>query len=597
MTDSENSVETGTSKVRTLTAKGKIYQVELMKDQMSSAQRAWRKQMNKVSNIIVDSSNVDVLKSERSFLETKMEILNATNERFYESLESDFDAKKEVMMKFESLEREHSETLRKINDRIQEIKHENGSERSRTSKRSSRTSQSSKSEQSSVASSLARKTAIAANVARLKTELEFADAEAQKTTALKEYEDELKRFKLTKELALAKAEMEAVIKTEISGNGELPQELDKGLVLENYLQRQASSVTNYADNLTVVTNVESSEEPFEESGPSNEAIPSVNNATETSPTNRNPGNEPICTPNQRPVIKTPNPLNPFSPEFEPRVFPRSEEPYYPAEVKPDECCYPRQDTEFVQKSDPPNTLIVEDSITRLADILSQRRLQDSLPLPEPEVFSGDLLQYPVWLKSFETIIERQTDKVSQRLYYLGKYTAGEPKEAISGLLLLETAEAYKQAKKILSDRFGHPFLVADAYRKKINEWPKIPPNDGTSLRKFSDFLIHCQTAMDTVRYLDILDDPDENQRIVRKRPRYLIDRWSREVDRWLNRDEDQRHSGVTLLEATGNETGYPPFSVFCRFLQRESRIACNPVTAVTERRSKQRRSKQSKKIL
>lgn len=169
------------------------------------------------------------------------------------------------------------------------------------------------------------------------------------------------------------------------------------------------------------------------------------------------------------------------------------------------------------------------------------------------------------------------------MYYLGKYTAGEPKEAISGLLLLETAEAYKQAKKILSDRFGNPFLIADAYRKKINEWPKIPPNDGISLRKFSDFLIHCHTAMNSVKYLNVLDDPDENQRMVRKLPRYLIDRWSREVDRRLNKDEDQRHGEVSQPEVTESESGYPPFSVFCRFLQRESRIACNPVTTVKQK--------------
>ena len=147
-----------------------------------------------------------------------------------------------------------------------------------------------------------------------------------------------------------------------------------------------------------------------------------------------------------------------------------------------------------------------------------------LPLPEPEIFGGDLLHYPLWLKSFETIIEGQTDKVSQRLYYLGKYTRGEPREAISGLLLLETADAYRRAKKILAERFGNPFLVADAYRKKINEWPKIPPNDGTSLRRFSDFLVHCQTATKTIKYLKVLDDPDENQKMLQKLPRYLIDR-------------------------------------------------------------------------
>jgi len=189
----------------------------------------------------------------------------------------------------------------------------------------------------------------------------------------------------------------------------------------------------------------------------------------------------------------------------------------------------------------------------------------------------------VWLKSFETIIEGQTEKVSQRLYYLGKYTAGEPKEAISGLLLLETAEAYKQAKRILSDRFGNPFLIADAYQKKINEWPNIPPNDGISHRKFSDFLIHCHMVMNSVKYLNVLDDPDENQRMVRKLPRYLVDRWSQEVDRQLNKDEDQRLGDVSQFVATEGESGYPPFSVFCRFVQRESQIACNPITTVKQK--------------
>ena len=108
----------------------------------------------------------------------------------------------------------------------------------------------------------------------------------------------------------------------------------------------------------------------------------------------------------------------------------------------------------VKTSESPCKSTVEDLLTRVANILSQRRLQDTLPLPELEVFSSDLLYYPVWLKSFETIIDGQTEKVSQRLYYLGKYSTGEPKEAISGLLLLETEDAYKQVRKILYDRFG-----------------------------------------------------------------------------------------------------------------------------------------------
>ena len=147
---------------------------------------------NKLSNLLVDSTTVEFLKTERGFLETRMEILNAANKRLYEALEENYETKKEAKMKFEILERQHSETLRKIySERITE------SGRSQNSKRSSRDSQSQKSNGSLVASSskLTRKTAIAANVARLKTELEFTDTEGRKTTALREHEDEPKRFK------------------------------------------------------------------------------------------------------------------------------------------------------------------------------------------------------------------------------------------------------------------------------------------------------------------------------------------------------------------------------------------------------------------
>ena len=563
MSDSEDSIGIGSSRVRNLTEKGKTYHLQILEDQRSSAQRSWRKQLNRVINVIADTTNPNLSMSERTFLEAKMEFLSAANERLYDFLEGNYDAKKEAIKKFESIEREHSDTLRKANERICELKQETGSEKSRISGRSSQDSHSRKSNGSSIASSLAKRTAIAANVARLKTK-KFADAEAQKTRALKEHEDELKRFKLTKELAVAKAEMEALIKNEgdeIVAKESLPDEIDKNYVLQNYLKTQASSVTN-VDNLTLETNVESVDRPLAES-PSNNGIPVVKNEPVATPSEINPADETISLPKQEPAIPTSKSLNPFAPEFEASPFPRYD-PHYTADYEP----YEHQEA---KTSDSPRKSTVEDPLTRLADILSQRRLQDTLPLPEPEILSGDLLHYPIWLKSFETIIEGKTEKVSQILYYLGKYTTGEPKEAISGLLLLETEDAYKQAKKILSDRFRNPFLVADAYRKKINEWPKIPPNDGTSLHKFSDFLIHCQTATNT-------DDPDENQRMVRKLPRYLVDRWSREVDRWLNKDEDQPRSEITSSEARKGEVGYPPFSVFCRFLQRESRIACNPVT-------------------
>ena len=72
MSDSEDSIGTETDRIRNLTEKGKNYHLQLLEDQRSSAQRSWRKQLNKIINLIADLTNLDLLKSERTFLETKM---------------------------------------------------------------------------------------------------------------------------------------------------------------------------------------------------------------------------------------------------------------------------------------------------------------------------------------------------------------------------------------------------------------------------------------------------------------------------------------------------------------------------------------------
>ena len=160
----------------------------------------------------------------------------------------------------------------------------------------------------------------------------------------------------------------------------------------------------------------------------------------------------------------------------------------------------------------------EDPFSRLADLLVERQDHNKLPCPQPEVFSGDFLQYPIWIKAFETFIDGKTKSSAERLYYLSKFTSGEAKESICGLLSLNSEEVYVRAKKILVSRFGNAFLVSNAYRKKIESWPKIAPNDSLGLRRFSDFIQHCKTAMNSIQYLNVLNDPEENQKILNKLP-------------------------------------------------------------------------------
>ena len=198
--DPEDSTTSRGSRIKFPTEKGEYYKLQLLKDQSSAAKRSWRKQLNKISNLVVDSVDLGCLTSERVFLEKKMEILNAANERLLDFLADNFDEKKQELSKIEALETEHSSALRRINERIAEIKQGTGSQRTQTSKRSSRSFQSRRSKESSVPS-VGRKSAVAANVARLETDLKLAEAEARKTTALKEHEDDLKRPRLAKKMS------------------------------------------------------------------------------------------------------------------------------------------------------------------------------------------------------------------------------------------------------------------------------------------------------------------------------------------------------------------------------------------------------------
>ena len=123
--------------------------------------------------------------------------------------------------------------------------------------------------------------------------------------------------------------------------------------------------------------------------------------------------------------------------------------------------------------------------------------------------------------------------------------------------------------------------MSNAYRRKISEWPRILLKDGPGLRRFSDFLQHCYTAMHSIKYLEVLNDPEENQKMLRKLPSQLVSRWSRVVDKRIGEEqEDESREALGAHEVNAREAKYPPFEEFCRFLKTEARIACNPITSL-----------------
>ena len=81
----------------------------------------------------------------------------------------------------------------------------------------------------------------------------------------------------------------------------------------------------------------------------------------------------------------------------------------------------------------------------------------------------------------------------------------------------------------MEERYGNSFLVAEAFRDKLSEWPKIASRDNTGLRKFADFLRQCEMAMKNNKGLAILNDCRENQKMLKKLPEWLVRKWSRKA--------------------------------------------------------------------
>ena len=174
-----------------------------------------------------------------------------------------------------------------------------------------------------------------------------------------------------------------------------------------------------------------------------------------------------------------------------------------------------------------------------------------LPVPEPSVFDGDALNYPSWKHTFEALIGSKGIPPSERTFYLKKYIAGPARDAVEGFFLVPTPSAYEEAKSLLEERYGHPFVITNAFRAKLDAWHKIPARDGLALRKFADFLRQCETAMQISAGtgLHILNDRNENRKMLSKLPDWLVSRWGR-------------------IEATWQEgnRGFPPFSEFRIFI-------------------------------
>ena len=152
-----------------------------------------------------------------------------------------------------------------------------------------------------------------------------------------------------------------------------------------------------------------------------------------------------------------------------------------------------------------------------AVIVNQQRAS-TLPSQEPPVFKGSYFDYPTFIAAFDAMIEKKVDSEKDKLYFLSKYTSGKAHEVVKGFLTWDSYKGYEEARKLLAQRFGNPFRVAEAYKAKLLNWQQIVEGDSSSLQDFSDFLVRCEGAMKSMKYMEELNSTRLLQEISTKLP-------------------------------------------------------------------------------
>ena len=210
---------------------------------------------------------------------------------------------------------------------------------------------------------------------------------------------ELKKLRLTKELAIAEAEMKAIDQVEET-QSEFTERSEDMLrdnliedsckddlldLLRNYLESQASSVTERSIS-TMETNLGGKSKIVLQ-----KPVSKVSEIVNSCQDKQNEG----CEGNVEPSVQRPSSLNLFSPNYVAFSTPKNAQ----------SAIYPLEDSSIPQLQQSKSTLskhqeeiaqkqTSSDVLERLADLMTKRHAHEQLPLPEPETFNGDLFHYP-----------------------------------------------------------------------------------------------------------------------------------------------------------------------------------------------------------
>ncbi|KAL4008773.1 hypothetical protein ACER0C_002625 [Sarotherodon galilaeus] len=196
----------------------------------------------------------------------------------------------------------------------------------------------------------------------------------------------------------------------------------------------------------------------------------------------------------------------------------------------------------------------------IAEVLATQQRLSTLPPQNISIFSGDPLEYRLFIRAFEHGVECKTESRKDRLYFLEQYTSGQPRELIRSCLHMDPEKGYCEAKRLLKEHFGNEYRISVAYINKALGWPPIKTEDGEALSALALFLTSCGNAMSDMEYMEELDNVANMRAIVNKLPYKLRGRWRN-----------------VAFEIEETEARRPKFMDLVKFINTQAKVALHPV--------------------
>ena len=523
--------DAGKTRSRTLTSKGREYQCELKKKAALANDRDLQAKLRSLEEFIHDCKNPDEIRREIADMAKEV---NEVQRSFDEWIELSVDTSES--QRASNKQSYIYDTWKIIHaTAVQEIKRLEDDVKSVYSRRSqrSRTSTKSGSSRSSYRETLL---ACRAKRAALQEKLKFS-------SVIAEQENKLEQLKIQKELVEIAAQ-EAVYKTALDEENELNDEQQPLLPTAVHDPIDAFLNSNEETKLTLTSQAAIFTPTAQEtSAAHNVSVTSLSSTPFVEPLSQSVPPTSVSTPPVPSVQETQRPLNPFSPVYTTAKFSSGGQspPIIPAistTMSEHQLTTPRgfcgNPPAFFPSPVTTCSPVSQNYTAQITDALAKITQLQRLPQATPSVFEGsdsDKTKFFLWEDAVDSLIDSAPVTAKQKLHLLYQYLGGKAKRVVEQLqYLVENPEgAYREARRILKERFGNPAIISTDFEKKLANWPKIGLNDTVGLEEFSDFLQQVKIASKHIESLKVLNYPSQIQALVEKLPGWFKAKWSDKV--------------------------------------------------------------------